>query len=110
MFALVYTKSTLFPLEILDFFNEFLKNWQVTSSCMRNKLNIALLSLPHFFSGPSCLLDLHPDISVQTLSSLSQESDKHPPPTLTSLRPSISLLNIKRILEFTSSDFQMMII
>ena len=26
MFALVYTKSTLFPLEILDFFNEFLKS------------------------------------------------------------------------------------
>jgi hypothetical protein len=25
MFALVYTKVQLFPLEILDFFNEFLK-------------------------------------------------------------------------------------
>ena len=59
--------------------NIIFKNWQVTSSCMRNKLNIALISLPHFFSGPSCLLDLHPDIYVQTPSSLSQESDKHPP-------------------------------
>jgi hypothetical protein len=37
MFALVYTKSTLFPLEILDFFNEFLKSgirWNEPQNCV----------------------------------------------------------------------------
>ena len=58
--------------------NIIFKNWQGTSSCMINKLSIAFISLPHFFRGPSCLLSLHPDIFVQTPSSLSHESDKHP--------------------------------